>query len=343
MSLVRAELRRLFKRRVTVWMLVAGVLVLGAVVIGVAASNQKIGPEAYADAQAQAQADYEEQLRWYNESIDDQIAQCEDDLAAGRNENWPPDFDCQELREWGPQPEHYEAEWYLPETFHFRQDFRDMIFAFTGVLALIGFVVGASFVGAEWRSGGMMNLLLWRPRRLQVLGAKLGTLLGGLLGIGLVLGGLWTAAFWLVATYRGITDTMTGGAWQSLALTGVRGLVLVLAAAAVGFAIASVGRHTAAAMGAAVAAVVVGLVGVLIVVGTIGLAYPEAWLWSTYLAAWMQQSVTAYNYDSCNFVQGACEPETLVITWQASGLGLGVLVVLLVGAAVWQMRRRDVT
>ena len=33
------------------------------------------------------------------------------------------------------------------------------------------FVIGASFVGAEWNSGGMMNLLLWRPQRLTGAGA----------------------------------------------------------------------------------------------------------------------------------------------------------------------------
>ena len=39
---------------------------------------------------------------------------------------------------------------------------------FAAILALVGFVIGASFVGAEWSTGGMMNLLLWRPKRLTV-------------------------------------------------------------------------------------------------------------------------------------------------------------------------------
>ena len=55
-----------------------------------------------------------------------------------------------------------------------------MITTLAALLALVAFVIGASFVGAEWNSGGMMNLLLWRPQRLQVLGTKLAALLVGL-------------------------------------------------------------------------------------------------------------------------------------------------------------------
>jgi len=54
-----------------------------------------------------------------------------------------------------------------------------MVTTFAAVLALVAYIVGASFVGAEWSSGGMMNLLLWRPRRLQVLGTKLAVLRRG--------------------------------------------------------------------------------------------------------------------------------------------------------------------
>ena len=65
-----------------------------------------------------------------------------------------------------------------------------MIVLFGGMLALFGFAVGASFVGAEWHSGGMMNLLLWRPRRLALLAQKLGALLLSVLASGLALGAL---------------------------------------------------------------------------------------------------------------------------------------------------------
>jgi len=55
---------------------------------------------------------------------------------------------------------------------------------------------------------------------------------------------LWTGAFWLTAVLRGSTDGMTSGTWQSLGLTGLRGVGLVLAAGIVllGYAAATAPR-----------------------------------------------------------------------------------------------------
>src|SRR5690606_13640167 len=250
---------------------------------------------------------------------------------------------CEQMRDWVPVREDFQAEWFLPPTFNFQAQFESMITVLAALLALFGFLVGASFVGAEWRSGGMMNLLLWQPRRLRVLGAKLATLLVGLTGIGVLLGAAWTGGFWLIATYRGITDGMTAEIWQRFALTGVRGLALVLVATTIGFTLASIGRHTAMALGAAVTAVVVGSAGVAIVIGMLGLRYEAAWLWPTYVQAWMERSVTVTDWRSCEFVFGQCEPAEIELTWQVSGLGMAALVALTLGIAMWQMRSRDVT
>ena len=347
MNLFRAEWRRLFKRRITVGTLLGVVVVLGLVAGGIAISNQKIGPEALAEAEAAAQAEYEEQLRWHEETIDDQVAQCREEQAAaeaaGEPSPWGEGFDCEMLREWVPVREDFQAEWYLPPTFSFRDGFESMIGVFAAILALFGFLVGASFVGAEWRSGGMMNLLLWQPRRLRVLGTKLTTLLLGVLSVGVVLGAAWTGTFWLIATFRGVTDGMTAGVWQSMALTGVRGLMLGLVAATIGFALASIGRHTAMALGAAVAAVIVGVAGVAIVVDLLGVRFGGAWLWPNYARAWLQRSLTFYDWRSCEFSFGRCEPAELVVTWQVAGAGMAALVIVALGLAMWQMRRRDVT
>jgi hypothetical protein len=343
-SLIRAELRRLFLRRMAHWMLAGVLLVLALVLITSWLTNQQAGPDTLRQAEEMAQQDYEDQRRYFEESLPAEIGMCEQAKAAGGEEArfWPED--CQDLAGFGPSREDFRAEWYMRPTFEFRTAFGSMITVFSGLLAMFGFLVGASFVGAEWRSGGMMNLLLWRPRRPQVLGAKLAAVLGVLVGLGVLLGGWWTAGFWLVATYRGITATMTPGAWQSFALTGTRGLTVVLVAGALGFTLASLGRHTALAMGAAIAAFVVGVIGVSIAVFSAGVRFPERWLWPTYVRAWMERSVTLENFESCQFTPfGGCQPETMEITWQASGIGMAVLVAVLVGAAMWHMRRRDVT
>jgi hypothetical protein len=340
MSLVRAELRRLVKRRFIRWMLVITLAVLALIATVIFASNQQPGPGALARAQAQAEQHYQENLRF----MEQEIEACQQARDAGEDSDlrgWPED--CEEIRQWyGETSVEEMTQWFMPPTFDFRNSFGEMLTVFTVLLAMFGFLVGASFVGAEWRTGGMMNLLLWEPRRLRAFGAKLGTLLVSVLGLGIVLSPGWTAVMWWIARRRGITDTMTVGAWQSFGLTGLRGLVLVLAATALGFAIASIGRHTAMALGAAMVAAVVGLYGVLIAVTLSGVDHPQRWLWISYPIAWMQRRMVLGEEVSCG-PDGECARRVVEITWQSAGLVIAAVVVLLVGAAMWHMRARDVT
>ncbi|MFI7603725.1 ABC transporter permease subunit [Micromonospora sp. NPDC049366] len=337
MSLYRTELRRLVKRRFTRYMTLLGLLVLAAVVVGVFFSNQKIDAAAHARAERQAEQQYQDQVR-YSEQ---ERASCERDKAAGVNaDRYPPD--CEMIS--APPREAFEAKWFLPSTFNFREAFPETLIPFAAILALVGFVVGASFVGAEWNTGGMMNLLLWRPKRLTVLLSKLAALLTGVVAVTVTSGLLWFGGFWLVATFRGSTEKMTAGAWQSFALTGLRGLALVVVISAIGFALASLGRHTAMALGGVVAVMVVGQFGLGILLDMAGVKFAEAWLLPTYALAWMTKKVTLENWDACNATfTGECKPETLDVTWQQSSVLLSVGVVVILGAALWAMRRRDIS
>ncbi|GAA2718345.1 ABC transporter permease subunit [Micromonospora olivasterospora] len=338
MSLYRTELRRLGKRRFARWMTLLGLLVLGVVLVGIFLTNHKIGPAEQAEAQRQAQQQYQEQVRWAQQ----ERTACEQAKASGQAQDgrYPPD--CEMISP--PPPESVEARWFLPSTFDFRASFGDTITAFTAILALVGFVVGASYVGAEWSSGGMMNLLLWRPQRLRVLLTKLAALLSGLLAVTLPAAVLWTAGFWLIGTLRGTTAKTTSGVWQSFALTGLRGLALIAVATTIGFALASLGRHTAMALGGAIGLVVVGQFGLGIVLSMAGTPFVEAWLLPTYGLAWMDQKVTLENWQSCNTISygGECKPDTLELTWQHSAILLTVGLVLALGAALVTMRRRDI-
>ncbi|TDC32734.1 ABC transporter permease [Micromonospora sp. 15K316] len=338
MSLYRTELRRLTKRRFTRYMTLLGLLVLVAVVLGTFFTNQKLDADAVAGAERQADQQYEQQVRWSEQ----ERAACEAAKAAGTpNDGRYPD-DCSVIS--APPREAIEASWFLPSTFNFRETFPETLIPFAAILALVGFVIGASFVGAEWSSGGMMNLLLWRPKRLTVLLTKLAALLTGMLAVTLPAAVAWFAGFWLVATFRGSTEKVTSGVWQSLALTGVRAVVLVLVVTTVGFALASLGRHTAMALGGVVAVAVVGQFGLGIMLEMANVRFMEMWLLPTYALAWMQKKVTLQDWDSCNAtVFGECKPETFDITWQQSSVLLGVGVVVVLGAALWAMRRRDIS
>ena len=331
MSLYRAETRRLAKRRFTRWLLLGSLLVLAAVAIGTAFSNQRVGPDQIAAAKAQAESNYQENLRFAAE----ERQRCETNPAQYGG-------DCTQL--YTPTREDFQYQYYMPSTFDFREKFGDMLTTLAAILGLTAFVIGASYVGAEWTSGGMMNLLLWRPQRLTVLSTKLVAFLAGLAVVSVVVAAVWTGAFALIADLRGTLDGMTAGAWQSVALTELRAIGLILAAGAIGFGLAAVGRHTALALGAAVAVIVVFQFGLYTVLSLAQAPFAEVWLLPTWMIAWMYKTITLQNNNSCDFssTQG-CRPEELTLTWPMSG-GLMVLaLVLVIGAAMWTMRSRDIT
>lgn len=335
MSLFTAESRRLSKRRFIRWSAVAGLLVLVAIAVGMYLSHEQKNPASVAAAEARAEANYRENVQW----TEQHRRECEAAKGTARAADFG---DCESI-----QPSartDYQAEWYMPPEFVFTDQFGRTWLPFAAIMALIAFIAGASFVGAEWASGGMMNLLLWRPRRLQVLGTKLLALLTWVTALSVVVAGLWTAAFWFIAALRGSNAGMTSGAWQSQGLTGLRALGLILAAAMLGFGLASLGRHTAMALGAAVGVAVVIQFGVAIVIELARVDWPQLWLLPTYGLAWMNKSYEVTNEQACaNSGTGACEPLTMEITWQMSGGLLTGVVVLVLLFAFWSMRRRDIT
>jgi ABC-2 type transport system permease protein len=335
-SLYRAETRRLAKRRFTRWLTVGALVVLVIVAVGVFLTSHQVTPEGIAEAKAKAAADYQEALRYTQQ----EIARCEAAPGTAEAANYP--ADCSTL--YVPTEADYSYQGYLDPTFDFRANFGDMITTWAALLALAAFVIGASYVGAEWSTGGMMNLLLWRPQRLKVLGTKLAAFLVTLAALSVVVALLWTGIFLVIASLRGTTDGMTSGAWQSFALTELRGLTLILVSGAVGFGLASLGRHTALALGAVVGAVVVFQFGLVTVLSLASVKFAEAWLLPTWALVWMQKELTLENYDACNFSATAgCEPEKLILTWPMAGGLFAAAVVIIVGAAMWTMRSRDIT
>ncbi|GIG85346.1 ABC transporter permease subunit [Plantactinospora endophytica] len=338
MNLYTTELRRLGKRRFVRYLTLAGLLVLVAVAVGMFLTNQKIGPAQVAEAERVAERDYQQ-----NVAMTQQFrAECERAKVAGDapRDRFPED--CSSITP--PPRDAFQAEWHLPATFEFREEFAETLITVTAVLALVAFVGGASFVGAEWSTGGMMNLLLWRPQRIRVLLTKLGALLSALFGVTVLAGVLWTAAFWATGSLRGSTAGMTAGAWQSFGLTGLRGLALVLLAGALGFGLASLGRHTALALGGVLGVMVVGQFGLGVVLAMAQVRFIESWLLPTYLLAWMNKKVTLQDWAACQAsYTGECEPLTRDITWQSSSVLFAVSLVVVLGGAIWSMRRRDIT
>lgn len=336
MSLLRAERRRLVKRRVTKIMTALAVFLLGAVVLTFSLISHKHDAAAYAEGERQAQAVYDQQRGYVTQLRED----CERQKSNGSGDTKRFPEDCSTIT--APPREAFPADQYLPFQFEFRGQFGYLISVFAGILAMVGFVVGASFIGAEWHSGAMMNLLLWRPRRMSVLATKLGTLVGGMAALTVVLGALWTTAFWLIARYTGSVGTLTAGVWRSFGLTGLRALALILVASVVGFALASLGRHTAMALGVGIGVIIVSEAGLRIVLDAVQVPFQDRWSVSTYVWAWINKKVTLEDYRTCDFSMGVCEPARMAITWPQAGWLFGLTAVVLVAASMWWLRRRDV-
>ncbi|HCT77642.1 MAG TPA: ABC transporter permease [Micromonosporaceae bacterium] len=328
MSLIKAERRRFLKRRLTVWMLAIGILILAAITTGLALTHEKPTPQTIAAAEAEAEAFYQQQVKEFERFR----AECEAQagaVAAGK---------CM-----GPEREWFKAEHFMPPQFAFKEMFGELLIAWAAIIAMVGFVLGATFVGAEWSSGAMMNLLTWRPKRLTVLGTKLGVVLGWMAGVGVVTFGLWTAGLYAVGKISGNTTGMTSGTWQSFGLSGLRGVAMILAFTAIGFGLASIGRHTALALGVAIAVVIVGQIGLSIVLDLANVPFFERYLIPVHMYTWLNKQVTLEDFSGpVNCDMNGCDAPKLVLQYADTGyMALAAVAAVLV-IAFFTMKRRDV-
>ena len=111
MSLYKAEMRRLTKRRFTKWLVIGSLLVLAAIALVVFLTSKKVGPSQIATAQAAAQQDYERAVQ--QTEADKQ--QCEAAQGTPAASNWPPN--CDQL--YTPAREDFSYQNYMPPTFEF--------------------------------------------------------------------------------------------------------------------------------------------------------------------------------------------------------------------------------
>jgi hypothetical protein len=272
-----------------------------------------------------------------------EIAAAEGEVQRARRDMAAQHALCQEQAEQIPEygdcswadPERIGIEDFLDGVFVFSASIEGLIFFLVGYLALFGFLVGASSVGAELTSGGMTNLLLWRPERTTVLATKLAVLCGAVLVLSVIATAVYLSVFWALAQVAGLPGDTGGTFWAELVQVCLRGLVLALVAAALGFAVATLGRHTAAAVGLLAGYAVVWEIGARIVLEVVRADAPGLWMLSTYLGAWLEGDVTIDRF--C--LDGGCSDIT--ITWQHAGILLAVLLAGGLGAAFADFRRRD--
>ncbi len=332
MNLVRAEVERLAARRFVQLMVVLLLVAFAVTVATTLAGSHRPTPNELSRARAQAA----EEVRSLEAAHDRCLR-----IKAGQVTPEVNDYVPRDCAEVDPalRKESITAADYLSGVFVFAQQAKPLLYFLVAFLMLFGFLVGASYIGADLNSGGVVNLLLWRPRRWAVLGAKLGTLLGALLVLSAVASAAYLGVFWLIGQTAGFPGGMDGEFWGSLGATYGRGLGLVLLAGALGFAIATLGRHTSAALGAVAAYLVVWELGARLVLDILDAARPERWMLSSYVAAWLSGEVQFWDGYACGG-GGFCNG-FYTIGWGAGLAVLLTLTVALVAAAFTAFRRRD--
>ena len=124
------------------------------------------------------------------------------------------------------------------------------VFLGTSVVLVIGsWLVGASFIGAEWHTGNITTVLTWEPRRVRLFVTKLAACLTVVAGAALVLHLLLGLALTPTAAFKGTTAGMDGEWWREVTSVVLRVTALAALGCVLGFSVAAIGRNTAAALG----------------------------------------------------------------------------------------------
>jgi len=320
-NLVRAEMIRLVTRRFTQLMVVLLLGAFGVTLATVTGTTHRPTDAEVARAEQRAEAERVDMRVVYEQC---RLAQRPEASSSERLR-----FRAVECADFDPS--YLGAEDFLVGVFSFTGSMRNLLMFLSGFLALFGFLVGASFVGADLTSGGMTNLLLWRPERMRVLGAKLGTLLAGVAALAVAATLVYLGTFWAVAEVAGYPGDQTGAFWRELTLVSLRGIALALFAAAIAFAVATAGRHTSAAVGLLAGYAVVWEVGARIVMEIAGTDSASRWMLSSYLAAWMNGRLDEWDTTTGPYT----------VHWWQSGVLFGVLLAVVVGGVFAHFRRRD--
>lgn len=117
-------------------------------------------------------------------------------------------------------------------------------------LIIASWLMGASFIGADWHAGTVTTLLTWEPRRVRVIVTKAVACFAVVFAVAVAIQALLSVVLAVVAALRGTTEGVDGAWLRETVGVGLRTAAMSSIAAVIGFAVASIGRNTAAALGA---------------------------------------------------------------------------------------------
>ena len=328
MRLTKVELRRLFSRRLTTVALLGALIVTGVMLFGTYLEAKPISGAELASQKSQ----FDQAQKEWETNGEQMVQDCLTQQAEMQKTDPNANYGCTQMEpKW--------ANWGKPQA-TFPLVMPGVLLAGSYLLIFIGFLVGASFVAAEFSSGSMANWLTFEPRRMPVFASKLAAAGLGLVPATLAVLGLLTAGSWVIVGNFGSTAGTTAKVWGDLGEMGLRSLVLALAATVTGAAIGVLLRRTVAVLGIAI--------GYLVLVeGVFGqnLQNARPWLLQLNVDGWLQHG-TSYFIERCTTdAQGnfSCQGVEQLLSFGHSSAYLAVLVGFAVVLAALVFRRRDVS
>jgi len=326
--LTTVELRRLTARRLTV-IGVLGVLAITALLLF--ATWQEARPLS-AEQQRIAQTQFETEHQNWVEHGEENRKRCEADWQKQPD----PKPALEEMCSY-PEPT---IDMFGKPRMVFAEAVPELLLGSSYLLVFAAFLIGASFVGAEFSTGAIGNWLTFEPRRLRVYASKLLAAAIGLAPVAAVVLAIVLFGVYLIVDQLGDTSSTTAKVWGDLAATGGRAVLLIAVGAALGGVVGLLLRHTAAAIGVAMGYLVL-IEGVF--AGFLNSAQP--WLVKLNFDAFVRHDTTYFlnkcsTRDDGNYM---CETIEKTLSFEHGAWYLGILAVVLVlsGGAVFY--RRDVT
>jgi ABC-2 type transport system permease protein len=325
--LTKVELRRLTARRLTIVGL-AGLFLITVMLL--AATWFDARPMTAAEQQ-EAQRQFEFAHNAWVEHGDENRKQCEADWQAQPDPK-------PNLEEMCAYPEPRLEDFGKPRTV-FAELMPQLLQGSSYFLAFAAFLIGASFVGAEFSTGAIGNWLTFEPRRLRVYGSKLSAAATGFVPIAVVVLAVMLLGTFLIVDRSGGAAGTTGRIWGDLSATAGRAVVTTGLAAALGCVVGLLLRHTAAAIGVVMA--------YLVLVEGVFAAFLEKaqpWLVKLNFDAFVQHD-TQYHVTECKSGQDggyACEYVQKTLSFEHGAWYLGALVVGMIALGAWVFQRRDI-
>jgi hypothetical protein len=213
----------------------------------------------------------------------------------------------------------------------------DGALAVAALSAALAFVIGATWIGAEWSTRSIVALLFWVPRRMAVVGSKVAVLTGAAVLFGVLAQVAWLAMAGVLRAAVGTDEALPDGFWSALLQTQGRAVLLTLFAALLGFGLANLVRNTGAALGIA-------FVYVVVVENAVRVLRPrwDPFLLSTNAVGLVQDGgLTLQFFDDQGPSDGLAGPAEYFVGHVHAGVLLAAVTVVVVGVGAVLFARRD--